>query len=263
MTATATPSRRKIGAAHFTIDFAWFTDHVRQLWAEHSFDKAVSLLTSTGIPREAAHDIIRGKKRMTQDPNGREGVDGRLAPDKWKPDPRRCAHGIYPDPDELPALASRGDAVPNERGVQVDERWFCAQPTGIGIRQMDGALGRRNDVRNISFMLTTRQVRNRTKDVTRRLKWLNLKVGERLQGCEKCQGRKAGEPLVRLCVVEVVSVRREPLRNMTDDPAYGNDEVEREGFPEMTPEAFVEFFCDSHAKCTPDTEVTRIEFKYV
>jgi hypothetical protein len=90
-----------------------------------------------------------------------------------------------------------------------------------------------------------------------------VKVGERLQGCEKCQGRKAGEPMVRLCVVEVVSVRREPLRNMTDDPAYGNDEVEREGFPEMTPEAFVEFFCDSHAKCTPDTTVTRIEFRYV
>jgi hypothetical protein len=118
-------------------------------------------------------------------------------------------------------------------------------------------------MRNISFMLTTRQVREKTKDVTRRLNWRNVKVGERLQGCEKCQGRKPGEPLVRLCVVEVVSVRREPLRNMSDDPAYGNDEVEREGFPEMTPEQFVEMFCASHDGCTPDTEITRIEFRYL
>lgn len=112
-------------------------------------------------------------------------------------------------------------------------------------------------------MLTTRQVREHTKDVTRRLNWLDLKVGDRLQGCEKCQGRKPGEPLVRLCVVEVVTVRREPLRRMTDDPTYGKAECIREGFPEMTPEQFVTMFCESHHKCTPDTTITRIEFKYV
>ncbi len=119
-------------------------------------------------------------------------------------------------------------------------------------------------MRNISFMLTTSQVLARTKDVTRRLNWTNLKVGEQLQGCEKCQGRKAGEPLVRLCIVEVVSVRREQLAAMLVTPEYGEVECRREGFPEMEPAAFVDFFCRSHGpKCTPQTEVTRIEFKYV
>lgn len=119
-------------------------------------------------------------------------------------------------------------------------------------------------MRNISFMLTKRQVLQKTKDVTRRCGWEDLKVGERLQGCEKCQGRKAGEPLVRLCVVEVVSTRREPIEAMLLDPEYGQIECRREGFPEMKPAAFVDFFCRSHGKkCTPKTIITRIEFRYV
>lgn len=111
-------------------------------------------------------------------------------------------------------------------------------------------------MRNISFMLTTQQIRDRTKTVTRRLKWLNVKVGDRLQGCEKCQGRKAGEPLVKLAVVEVVSVRRESL------DAIDQADVIREGFPNLTPAEFVQMFCDN-MKCDHFVLVTRIEFKYV
>lgn len=150
-------------------------------------------------------------------------------------------------------------------------------------------------MRNISFALTTAQVRASVnnikenlrhptrpplpllKDVTRRLGWTNLKVGERLQACEKCMGRKKGEPLVRICVVEVVSVRREPLNYLLGLPyaddvterarhgyrEYGFKEVIREGFPELSPEQFVDFFCRTHKGCTLDTTVTRIEFKYV
>lgn len=118
-------------------------------------------------------------------------------------------------------------------------------------------------MKNISFALTIRQIRERSKDVTRRLNWVDLKPGQRLQGCEKCQGLKPGEPLVRLAVIEVVSVRREPLRRMLDDPRYGRREVRREGFGEMSRQEFVSFFCASHHKCTPDTTITRIEFRYV
>ena len=57
----------------------------------------------------------------------------------------------------------------------------------------------------------------------------------------------------------VVDVRREPLRAMTDDMAYGWDEVRREGFPGMTPAGFVKMFCGSHVGCTPDTIITRID----
>lgn len=114
-------------------------------------------------------------------------------------------------------------------------------------------------MRNISFMLTTEQVKNRTKTVTRRLGWTNLKVGERLQGCEKCMGRKKGEPLVKLAVIEAVKVRREPVDWVQ---SWGKKDVIKEGFPHLTKMQFIKFFC-KEMKCTPQTMITRIEFKYV
>ncbi len=110
--------------------------------------------------------------------------------------------------------------------------------------------------RNISFALTTKQFRDRTKDVTRRLKWLNLKAGEILNACEKCQGLKPGEQIVKLGQIRVKSVRREALHDCTDAEAV------REGFPDLTGEEFIEMFCD-HMKCDPSTVVTRIEFEYL
>lgn len=121
---------------------------------------------------------------------------------------------------------------------------------------------------NISFFYTTEQVKTRTKDVTRRLGWKNLKPGTRLTGIVKGQGLKPGEKIQKLCEIEVVSVRREKLRAMWDDIHYGFEETRREGFGEEhpavrgSPTAFVEMFC-SHMNCTPETEVQRIEFKYV
>jgi len=111
-------------------------------------------------------------------------------------------------------------------------------------------------VRNISFSLTTQQFRDRTKTVTRRTRWQNLKAGDRLMGIVKGMGLKKGEKVERLGEIEVVSVRREPLRNATDDEAI------KEGFPEMSGNAFREMFC-RHQGGTPDQIVTRIEFKYV
>lgn len=106
------------------------------------------------------------------------------------------------------------------------------------------------------------------KDVTRRLGWEYLKPGERLQVCRKVMGRKQVEPLERLAVIEVICVRREPLNHMLGIPEargreYGFKEVIREGFPDYTPERFVDFFCATHKDCTPETLITRIEFKYV
>lgn len=105
-------------------------------------------------------------------------------------------------------------------------------------------------------MLTTDQIRNRTKTVTRRLGWLKLKVGDKLQGCVKCMGLKPGEKIQKLASIEVVSIRREELCKMMDD------DCAREGFPEMDSEQFIEMFC-SHMKANRLTEVTRIEFKYI
>lgn len=122
---------------------------------------------------------------------------------------------------------------------------------------------------NISFSLTTHQVRHGfetgeiLKDVTRRLGWLKLKAGDRLQACEKCMGLKKGEPLVVLGTIEVVSVRRERLDAITDD------DVVREGFFAQDAAWFIAFFCRTHKDpltkkaATGATLVTRIEFRYM
>ena len=122
-------------------------------------------------------------------------------------------------------------------------------------------------MKNISFMLTTDQIKNRTKTVTRRVGWLTAKPGDLLQGVVKGMGLKAGEKVEKLAVIRVVSVRREKLRAMLDDAVYGSREAASEGFgdhPRLCwPASFIKFFCESHDHCTSETEVTRIEFEYV
>jgi hypothetical protein len=116
---------------------------------------------------------------------------------------------------------------------------------------------------NMSFALTTQQVHAQSKDITRRLGWLKLKAGDQFQPVVKCMGLRKGERITVIGKHAVtVSVRREPLRRMTDDLDYGRNECAREGFPDMEPHEFVEMFCKSHKHCTPESIVTRIEFKY-
>lgn len=115
-------------------------------------------------------------------------------------------------------------------------------------------------MRNMSFALTTTQIIERTKTVTRRLGWQTLKTGDKIRACKKCMGFKKGEKIEPLAILEVVDVRREPLDTM-DDPS-GNEESRKEGFPEMTGSEFVTMFCQN-MKCGPYDEVTRIEFKYL
>jgi len=121
-------------------------------------------------------------------------------------------------------------------------------------------------MRAMSFMLTTEQMRNRTKTVTRRLGWNHLKPGDRIIAAVKCQGLGKGGKREDICVIEVVSMRKEPLNRLQKDMKYGFSETTLEGFPEGSPKhwpsEFVSMFCDS-MKCDPDAIVNRIEFKYV
>lgn len=118
--------------------------------------------------------------------------------------------------------------------------------------------------RHISFYLTTPQFEAGLKDVTRRMGWLDLAAGDELWAVEKSQGLGKGGKVRKLCMIHVVSVRREPLRWMLDDPEYGRAECAREGFPaphvKSDPAVFVTFFCETHVRCTPESVVTRIEF---
>jgi hypothetical protein len=85
----------------------------------------------------------------------------------------------------------------------------------------------------MSFMLTTEQIKNQTKTVTRRLGWWFLKPGDLLWACEKCMGLKKGEQIKKLCLVRVVSVSKEPLSRIDAEDCI------KEGFPEMEPADFV------------------------
>jgi len=135
-------------------------------------------------------------------------------------------------------------------------------------------------MRNMSFILTTDQIRNRTKTVTRRVGWAFLKPGDLIRAVEKCQGLKKGEKMRPLAVLRVETVRREPLSAMEADLLYGVSECRAEGFPAMSPEQFIAMFCSTHTipdkrafglprhrrqpfPMLPCDEVTRIEFSYV
>jgi hypothetical protein len=107
--------------------------------------------------------------------------------------------------------------------------------------------------RVISFALTERQLLDGSKDVTRRLGWRKLTAGTELIAVRKAMGLKKGEHQHRLALIHVLSVRRERL------DAIDDDDVRREGFPEMTAAEFVEFFCKAN-KCKPNRMVARIEF---
>lgn len=110
--------------------------------------------------------------------------------------------------------------------------------------------------RNMSFSITTDQVRNKTKFVTRRLGWWFLKPGDIVNTVEKAMGLKKGEKIKRINQIRIVSTRGEPLHDITVE------DVTKEGFPWWTIRDFVEMFCE-HNKCEPSERVNRIEFEYL
>jgi hypothetical protein len=118
--------------------------------------------------------------------------------------------------------------------------------------------------RNMSFALTTEQIRNRTKTVTRRIGWGFLKPGDIVNACVKCMGLKPGEKVQRLAQIRVVQTRIEPLSRMILEGEYGASEAAKEGFPGWSGDQFVEMFLDHMpAKFGAGRLVNRIEFEHV
>jgi len=112
-------------------------------------------------------------------------------------------------------------------------------------------------MKNMSFFMTTDQVRNKTKTVTRRFGWLKVKPGNLIQPVVKGMGLKLGEKVENIGgPIRVVSVRREPLCNIDKADCI------REGFPDKTPDQFIHMLV-WHYQCGRTDEVTRIEFEYV
>ena len=110
--------------------------------------------------------------------------------------------------------------------------------------------------RNMSFFFTTKQVREKTKTVTRRLGWWFLKPGDIINAVEKCQGLKKGEKVKKICQIRIIQTRRGQLDFIT--PL----ECIREGFPLMGSKEFIEMFCKVN-KCDSSTIINRIWFEYI
>ncbi len=115
----------------------------------------------------------------------------------------------------------------------------------------------------MSFALTTAQILDRSKTVTRRVGWKFLKPGDLLCAIEKGQGLKKGETVTRLGVIRVLKAEHEWMSGFRERPD-AQAECRREGFPEMTPDEFYNFFRGSHDNpSADDLAVTRIEFEYI
>jgi hypothetical protein len=109
----------------------------------------------------------------------------------------------------------------------------------------------------MAVSLTEAQVRDRAKTVARPPGRPVLRPGDRITLYREVPGRHPGETLDRVAAVEVVSVRREPLDAITAA------DLTAEGFPRMTPAEYVLHFRATHRGCTPQTEITRIAWRYL
>ena len=101
----------------------------------------------------------------------------------------------------------------------------------------------------------------KSKTVTRRLGWGDLRSGELFCAVLQAQGLRRGEKVVRLAVLRCISNRPEPLTPRAIR-RHGPYEVRREGFAGLSVRAFVAFFC-REMRVREGQRVNRIEFEYL
>ena len=111
-------------------------------------------------------------------------------------------------------------------------------------------------------MHTGPQLAAGAKTVTRRLGWWFLKGGEEIRAVERARGLRK-EAMRELRIFCVLTATKERLDRIVSDANYGREECRLEGYPELSPEQFVEMFCDTHPGVSPPTAINRIHFRFV
>lgn len=113
-------------------------------------------------------------------------------------------------------------------------------------------------MKRMAFSMTLRQMRARTKTVTRRLGWWDegsdeprVDPGEHVLAIQKGMGMKKGESQIWIHEIEIVQIGRERLDTITQEDCAA------EGFPNLDPAGFVAMFGKPG-----QTIVTRIEFRH-
>ena len=81
-------------------------------------------------------------------------------------------------------------------------------------------------------------------------------------GCVKCMGLRRGETIERLGTIRVIGVRRERLGRILLAPDYGRQEMEKEGFPGLDTNEFINRYFRPQG-LTIWNRITRIEFEYL
>ena len=111
----------------------------------------------------------------------------------------------------------------------------------------------------MSFMLTTQQMYERKKTVTRRNGWCFVKPGDVIQAVEKCQGLRKGEKVVKICLIRIVDTKGEALKLIGYEP----NGCLKEGFPHMRPADFIDMFMKSHKGVGRHSIINQIEFEFI
>jgi hypothetical protein len=202
------------------------------------------------------------------------------------PQIKRHGDGLQPPCDLWPRLAVKRAHVALARQFGPDASKFTQRPAcddfrravgldvqecrqrraGVVAWQQGPAMERRRTIkrekagrimpRNMSFFLTQPQVRAQQKDVTRRFGWWTLKAGDVVNAVVKSQGIPKGQKIERICQIEIVSTRTEPLNAITQDDCI------REGFPDLSPADFVAMLT-THYRCPGNEPCNRIAFRYI
>lgn len=86
---------------HFSVDFQWLTDFIRDEWSAGQYTRAKQLLIEDcGLPPQVSYDVIRGKKKLAADPDDPD--QGMVITDEWSPDLSKCLWWAgYPDPEDF------------------------------------------------------------------------------------------------------------------------------------------------------------------
>lgn len=108
----------------------------------------------------------------------------------------------------------------------------------------------------MSFRYTVSKIKLRTKKVTRRKGWKNLKAGECLKAVDRVMGLSKGMHPKILAYIRVISTEWVRLNSTT------KEDVIKEGLTTLSPEQFNEFF-SVEMGVELDELVNRIEFEYL
>jgi len=114
-------------------------------------------------------------------------------------------------------------------------------------------------MRNMSFILTTPQMYNKTKTQTSRIGWEFLKPGDVVMACEQCQGLKNGKKIVKIGPIKII--KNESVKVLVK--YYSEQNITAEGFSGMQPIDFIQNILIKKCGRELGQSINRIKFEHL